>query len=266
MRSKEGFTLIELLVVIAIIALLLAILMPSLQKAKQQARSVACLSNLNQIGKALEMYEMTYDYRRFEMRKDRSEMDGYWWGKLAPYFGNKHYETDIQKGKVIDVLMCPSAPASKFDPAGQAPAGPGGATGTFGAAARPWEWDRTDGISTLGSYTINAWVGHDYLYDTAAGRQEYMYRNWLSVPSYVPLFGCGTWTASWPMAGDPAPIDLQGGAGGGMRQFCIDRHNKNVNMIYKDLSVERVPLQDLWQKPWHKNYVRLATPTVLPSN
>ncbi|MBW8017730.1 MAG: DUF1559 domain-containing protein [Planctomycetes bacterium] len=264
--SRKAFTLIELLVVIAIIALLLAILMPSLKKIKEVARSVVCRSNLKQIGIALETYETEYDYKRFEMRKDASEMDGYWWGKLAPFFGNDHYETDLVKGKVIDILMCPSAPAAKFDPASQPPAGSGGTVGTFGMAKRPWEWDRTNGISTLGSYTINAWVGHDYLYDTRVGRQEYMYRNWLSVQSSVPLFGCGAWTAAWPMATDPAPADLQYTTPlEGMGHFCIDRHNRSVNFVFKDLHVDSTnQLEDLWRYRWHKDYVPPPVTPTLP--
>ena len=263
MKAKIGFTLIELLVVIAIIAVLMGIMMPGLRRAREQARKVACQSNLSQTAKALELYEIDYDYKRFEMRKDRSETDGYWWGKLAPYFGNDHYANDIKEGKVIDVLMCPSAPASKFDETAQQLADV--TTGVWGEAGRPWRWNRTDGISTLGSYTMNAWVGHDYLYDQVAGRKEYMYRNWLDVPPEVPLYGCGTWTASWPMATDPVPAGLQGGAGGGMKQWCIDRHSKKINMINKSLSVETVPLQTLWQKPWHKNYQKLKEEVALPS-
>ncbi len=56
MRKQHGFTLIELLVVIAIIALLMAILTPALRKAKQQAKAVACKSNLRQWATIFTMY------------------------------------------------------------------------------------------------------------------------------------------------------------------------------------------------------------------
>ena len=47
-RRQEGFMLVGLLVVIAVISLLLAILVPAMEKARRQARAVACQVNLRQ--------------------------------------------------------------------------------------------------------------------------------------------------------------------------------------------------------------------------
>lgn len=52
----RGFTLIELLVVIAIIAILAAILFPVFLNAKESAQQTRCVSNLQQLGKAVGMY------------------------------------------------------------------------------------------------------------------------------------------------------------------------------------------------------------------
>ena len=60
---RRGFTLIELLVVIAIIAILAAILFPVFARAREKARQASCVSNLKQIGLAMQMYASDYDER-----------------------------------------------------------------------------------------------------------------------------------------------------------------------------------------------------------
>jgi prepilin-type N-terminal cleavage/methylation domain-containing protein len=105
--KRRAFTLIELLVVIAIIAILAAVLFPVFARAREKARQSACLSNLKQMGVAIQMYTQDYD-ERVPMSADQLAQnagDGwlsFWFGKIQPYVKNQGIfncpSSDIFKG------------------------------------------------------------------------------------------------------------------------------------------------------------------------
>jgi len=68
---SRAFTLIELLVVISVIAILASLLFPAFGRAREAGRATACLTNLRQVGLALQMYVQD-NGNRLPVMRDKS--------------------------------------------------------------------------------------------------------------------------------------------------------------------------------------------------
>ena len=102
---KRTFTLIELLVVIAIIAILASMLLPALNRSREKARQLSCLSTLKEMGKADAMYQHDSADWVAAINNETANLGGSglkWSIQIAPYLGQK-------SGYWPQRLLCPKA-------------------------------------------------------------------------------------------------------------------------------------------------------------
>ena len=112
MRFRRGFTLMELLVVIAIIAILAALLLPALSAAKERARRIQCLNNVQQIGLAMHLYAS----ENRDLLPDCTTNNPRFYGSFWPWDLNTNVVTELQnRGVVRNTLYCPSNPDMNTD-------------------------------------------------------------------------------------------------------------------------------------------------------
>ncbi|HLK55415.1 MAG TPA: prepilin-type N-terminal cleavage/methylation domain-containing protein [Chthonomonadaceae bacterium] len=102
MQRHYGFTLVELLVTIAIIAILSAILIPVFSQGRESGRRIACLSNVRQLGQAVEMYAQDYD-EHLPILGTKNEGRGRWMWQIQGYVRN------------AQVFSCPHVPDNVYD-------------------------------------------------------------------------------------------------------------------------------------------------------
>ena len=106
-RAIAAFTLVELLVVIGIIALLISILMPALQRARDAAMNVACMSNLRQHGIAIANYVVDHNnyFPSFNSTNGWEYM--HYWNVMKETYLPIGNEVDTTTNQINLGLICP---------------------------------------------------------------------------------------------------------------------------------------------------------------
>jgi prepilin-type N-terminal cleavage/methylation domain-containing protein/prepilin-type processing-associated H-X9-DG protein len=274
-QALEGFTLIELLVVIAVIALLAGLLLPALSRAKEQAKSIGCLSSERQIA------------LNYKMRADDAG------GNFADPSVSQWFAE--RAGLPEEGWLCPSAPLVRSASTG------GRGYNPLGTVCSAWSYPSWSVVRSqfrfadqrarddrphAGSYAFNLWLfGNRQLLRVPAvvlypqmffGRESEIER-----PLLMPVLGDGIdWWAA-PKAADRPPVNLVRGAEpsangsflskGEMSSVAIPRHGKRprhapeahpsnqplpgaINVVFFDGHAETAPLDRLWQFAWHRDY------------
>ena len=248
-----------MLVVVAVVAILMALAFPVLVGVRRQAQSVACRSNLRQLGSVFQVYAGDHGgCMPFTSRAWQSVL-----GLLCYDQRN-------------ELLFCPKA--RRFpSQGGQYPFAAYNAfsfgevfsddllNGGFDVFATP------DVYVGYGSYGLNGWVCNPpprvrvnpYGFSTTC--------NWRRVDvkgaGAVPLLLDGSWVDGYPNHTDPPPSFGQSpsdpsipppGTSGRMDVFCLNRHESFVSGVFLDLSARRIGLKELWKLKWHRKFETTA--------
>jgi len=244
MHNRKGFTLIELLVVISIIALLMSIMMPTLSRVKNQAKEILCFNNLHQWGVT------TIAYANENNNQMKADIDqAIWVYELKPFLGmSEKGQSETGSG---DMSICPRT-KPRWDLNGNPGLGYG--LGPFSA----WGYYTGDGYmgGMAGSYTFNCWLYHVKIRELDGS--HFLKKSWktfnVKQGHKVPLIGGGYSKSAYTEAWDNPPQYEVGAEYVGVGNFCVNRHNGYVNMVFVDGSARNVGLKEVWTLTWHREW------------
>ena len=200
-------------------------------------------------------------------------------GQFSPYYnggGPSQFQiswmAQLVKPKQLDaVRLCPEAidaPNPKFAAINNNPGGAFYAWGPKGNALQ----DPVNNRSLTGSYCLNGYLlrlhssGNDatLIASSQAGSKARLLIPPYRFSSETPILSDGIWSTGWPKETDAVPDNHYDPARlngtnmdinySNMARICVARHFFALNVGFLDGHAATVPLPELWQLRWHRQW------------
>ena len=228
---RKLFTLIELLVVIAIIAILAAMLLPALSKAREKARTIACVNNLKQHGMKY-MFYLDENNDFFPIYDNYGTDVGGSFLRRLSYMDGTMLDATSDAKEWAKMYMCPA---------------------DSGIA-----WSLRDPAQNRSKWDQNISYGYEYKY--VGGRQSFLESGKTSLRGtmqtqlkHMVLIESDTCTAGASETGGRMFVDFKYNAVDYTTQndFIMgDRHGGKGNALWSDFHVETLDRRQVYTAEW----------------